>query len=258
MAIDLARQRKRDLPELRYVATAKRLRASLGGRVVLDTRDALLAYEPRRVVPMYAVPPGDLDLDLTEHDPAPVPADLGPVLPPLHLEWHLLPGRSLHLDGVGEVAFRPDDPALGGRLIMHWDPFTWREEDQEVYGHPHDPFDRIDVLASDRHVRVEIGGETVAESTRAQALFETQLPLRWYLPREDVRMDLFSPSDHHTVCAYKGTASYLSADGAPDVAWFYPEPLHDALPVRDLVSFWRAATVYVDGTPVDTRMPGEP
>jgi uncharacterized protein (DUF427 family) len=70
-------------------------------------------------------------------------------------------------------------------------------------------------------------------------------------------MNLFSSSDFHTVCAYKGTASYLSAEGAPDVAWYYPEPLHDADPVRDMVSFWRAATVYVDGVSVDTSMPGD-
>jgi uncharacterized protein (DUF427 family) len=59
------------------------------------------------------------------------------------------------------------------------------------------------------------------------------------------------------MCAYKGTASYLSADGAPDVAWFYRDPLHDAAPVKDLLCFWRDATVYVDGEPADTSMPGE-
>lgn len=88
-------------------------------------------------------------------------------------------------------------------------------------------------------------------------LIETALPVRWYLPRQDVRMDLLTPSEKHTVCAYKGVASYLSADGAPDVAWFYPAPLHDALLVKDLVGFWRPAAVYVDEGSVDTSMPGE-
>jgi uncharacterized protein (DUF427 family) len=64
-------------------------------------------------------------------------------------------------------------------------------------------------------------------------------------------------TDKRTTCAYKGRASYLSADGAPDVAWFYPDPLHDAVPVKGLISFWRAATVYVDGVPVPTGMPGD-
>lgn len=257
MATDLQEQWFRGLSELRYAATPKRLRALLGGQTVLDTRDALLVYEPRRIVPWYAVPPGDLHLDLTEHDPFPVPELRAPLLAPHHNEWHTVPGRSLHLDGHGEVAFRPDDPALGGRVVLHWDPFEWLEEDEPVMGHPHDPFKRIDVLRSSRHVRVEVGGVTVADSSRPMMLIETALPVRWYLPREDVRMDLLTPSENHTVCAYKGVASYFSVDGAPDVGWFYPEPLHDALPVKDLVCFWRPAAVYVDEDSVDTSMPGE-
>jgi len=257
MAIDLHAQWFRDLPELRYASTPKRLRADLDGRTVLDTRDAMLVWEPRRVVPFYAVPVPDLDLELTEHDPVPVPEGFGPVLAPHHLEWHDVPGRSLHLDGHGEVGFRPDDPALGGRVLLHWEPFAWIEEDEPVVAHPHDPYKRIDVLRSDRHVRVAIGGVAVAETSRPTALFETPLPVRWYLPREDVRLDLLTPSQTRTQCAYKGTASYLSAEGAPDVAWFYPDPLHDAAPVRDLVCFWGPAEVSVDGVLADTSMPGE-
>jgi uncharacterized protein (DUF427 family) len=258
MAIDLHEQWFRGLAELRYAATPKRIRALLDGRTVVDTRDALLVYEPRRVVPWYAVPPGDVRVELTEHDPAPPPELRTPVLPPRHPEWHTVPGRSLHLDGHDEVAFRPDVPELDGRVVLHWEPFDWLEEDQPVIGHPHDPFKRIDVLRSTRHVRVEVGGVTVAESSRPTMLVETSLPVRWYLPREDVRTDLLVPSDTHSVCAYKGVASYFSAPNAPDVAWCYPDPLHDALPVKDLICFWRPATVCVDGHAVDTSMPGEP
>ena len=257
MAIDLDQQWFRDLTQLRYAATPKRLRALLDGQTVLDTGDALLVYEPRRVVPWYAVPPGDLHMDLTEHDPSPLPELKAPVLSPHHNEWHTVPGRSLHLEGHGEVAFQPDEPELEGRVVLHWDPFEWLEEDEPAIDHPHDPFKRIDVLRSSRHVRVEVGGVTLAESSRPMMLIETALPVRWYLPREDVRMDLLAPSEHHTVCAYKGVASYLGAEGAPEVAWFYPDPLHDALPVKDLVCFWRPAAVYVDGTSVNTSMPSE-
>jgi uncharacterized protein (DUF427 family) len=257
MAIDLEQRWFEGLAELRYAATPKRIRALLEGRVVLDTRDALLVYEPRRAVPWYAVPPADLHLELTEHDPAPVPELRAPVLPPLHNEWHTVPGRSLHLQGHGEVAFRPDDPELGGRVVVRWEPFEWLEEDERVGAHPRDPFKRIDVVRSDRHVRVEIEGATVAESTRPMMLIETWLPVRWYLPREDVRMDLLTASSTHTACAYKGVASYFSAEAAPDVAWSYSDPLNDAVPVRDLVTFWKPATVYVDGAPAETAMPGQ-
>jgi uncharacterized protein (DUF427 family) len=85
-------------------------------------------------------------------------------------------------------------------------------------------------------------------------LIETALPVRWYLPREDIRMDLLSPSHHHTVCAYKGVASYLSLHddpGARNLAWTYPDPLHDAEQVRDLVCFYNEWTdLEVDGTAV--------
>lgn len=256
MAIDLQEQWFSGLNELRYASTPKRVRALHGGHTVLDTTDALLVYEPRRVVPWYAVPRGDLHLELTERDPSPVPELRSPVLPPHHNEWHTVPGRSLHLEGHGEVAFQPHEPDLSGRVVMHWEPFDWLEEDEPVIGHPHDPFKRIDVLRSSRHVRVEVDGITVAQSSRPRMLIETALPVRWYLPRQDVRMNLLRPSEAHTVCAYKGVASYLSADGGHDVAWFYPDPLLDALPVKDMICFWRPATVYVDEEPVDTSMPG--
>jgi uncharacterized protein (DUF427 family) len=86
---------------------------------------------------------------------------------------------------------------------------------------------------------------------------DAETAVRWYLRLPDVRMDLPTPSDKQTVCAYKGgVASYLSADGAADIAWFYRDPLNDALQVKDLVGFWRPAKVLVDGEAVDMSMPG--
>ena len=74
---------------------------------------------------------------------------------------------------------------------------AWFEEDEEVFVHPRDPHKRIDALRSSRHVVVEIDGVAVADSVRPVLLFETGLPVRYYLPKTDVRMDLLSATDDH-------------------------------------------------------------
>src|SRR5207237_10723402 len=88
----------------------------------------------------------------------------------------------------------------------------WLEEDEPIYVHPRDPYTRVDVLASSRHVQVEVDGVTLADSTSPRILFETNLPPRYYLPLPDVRMELLTPSSTETQCPYKGTATYWSVD----------------------------------------------
>ncbi len=84
---------------------------------------------------------------------------------------------------------------------------AWFEEDDEVYVHARDPYKRVDVLHSSRHVKVVVAGEVVADTRAArQILFETGLPTRYYLPKADVRMDLLVPTDTETRCPYKGDA----------------------------------------------------
>src|SRR5206468_3727107 len=81
---------------------------------------------------------------------------------------------------------------------------AWYEEDDEVFVHPRDPYHRVDVLNSSRHVRVSVGGEVVAETHRPRLLFETGLPTRYYVPKLDVRLDLLTPTNTVTRCPYKG------------------------------------------------------
>lgn len=260
MAVDLMNSVFDVLHELRHAPCEKRIRASRGGQVVADTTSAMLVWEPHRILAQYAVPQDDLRVTLVPTAPAEQPDELPRVLVTGHFGWHTIPGTPLALaEGEEQVAFRPEDPVLGGRVVLDFGAFDWTEETEPVMGHPHDPFQRIDCLRSDRHVVVRLGGTVLAESRRPVALFETHLPTRWYLPREDVRRDLMRGSATHTVCAYKGVASYLSADveGGEDIAWYYPDPLHDGEPVRGLVSFWsERCEVTVDGQPVVGRMPG--
>jgi uncharacterized protein (DUF427 family) len=251
------------LDALRYEPTAKRIRAFLAGEPVADTTDARLVWEPRRVVPAYAVPAAAMTTRLL-----PAGAESGddedagfrlpdvsdrPLLDPsVPFAVHTCAGTVFDVvagdETAGRSAFRPDDTDLADYVVLEFDAFEWREEDESIVSHPHDPFGRIDVLRSSRHVRIEHDGTVLAQSSRPMLLFETLLPVRFYLPPEDVAVEL-ERSDTASYCAYKGRASYLSVpDGPRDIAWTYPQPLHDAAQVRDLVCFFdERVDVIVDG-----------
>ena len=114
---------------------------------------------------------------------------------------------------------------------MSWQPGVldrWLEEDEEVIVHPRDPHKRVEALASSRHVQVSLEGTVLADSHSPVLLFETDLPTRFYLPREDVRLDLLVPTSNRSECPYKGFAEeYWSVPGVADgdnVAWSYAAP----------------------------------
>jgi uncharacterized protein (DUF427 family) len=265
MAVRMAELWASALPETRIHPSPKWVRATVGDRTVVDSRAAVLVWEPRRVVASYAVPVDDVAAELVAYDGEATeerPVHLGlvdaPVLDPTTpFLAHSTPGRplTLRLPGVelAGAAFAPDDPELTGHVILDWSAFPqWFEEDEEVTGHPRDPFDRIDCLRSSRHVVIARDGVTLADSRRPTLLFETPLPTRYYLPREDVAMELLHPSDRRSTCAYKGDARYWSAevDGrlVPDLAWSYEQPRHDAAPVKDRVAFFtERLDLVVDG-----------
>jgi uncharacterized protein (DUF427 family) len=244
--------------QLRHEPTAKRIQAVLGGETVVDSTRAVLVWEPRRVVPSYAVPAEDVRGELVPAGPAADAAgdDVGFPLgdltalrvldPRVPFTVHSTPGEEVDLRAAGQVrpgaGFRPADPDLAGLVILDFGAFdAWYEEDEQNVAHPRDPYHRIDVLPSSRQVRLELDGQLLAVSSRPVLLFETMLPMRYYLPRADVTADLV-PSSTRTWCAYKGQASYYSASVGgrlvPDIAWSYPDPRHDAARVRDLVAFF--------------------
>ncbi|MGH3851308.1 MAG: DUF427 domain-containing protein, partial [Pseudonocardiaceae bacterium] len=122
---------------------------------------------------------------------------------------------------------------LAGYVAVDWDAMdAWFDEDDEVFGHIRDPYHRVDVRHTSRHVRIVAAGTDIAESRRALLLSETGLPNRLYLPLTDIRIEYLAPSATHTVCAYKGRASYrtlrVNDTVIEDAAWLYPDPLADA------------------------------
>jgi uncharacterized protein (DUF427 family) len=252
MAVKISELLGTHLTALRYEPTAKRLRAEVDGHLVADTLNGMLVWEPKRLVPTYAIAEQDFSAKLIPTS-AGDSTDTTPVLDPSNPFAQRITACQAYDIEVADrtleaAAFRADDPDLANHLILDFNKFDWREEEEPIVAHPHDPFHRIDILRSSRQVRIELNGELLAESTRPVLLFETLLPVRFYLPAEDLAAQ-FEPSDTISYCAYKGRASYLSLPGKRnDVAWTYPEPLRETEPVRDLVCFFdEYVDVFVDG-----------
>lgn len=266
MAVRISRYLDSVVAELAAEPAPFGVRGYAGADLLVDTHDAWLVWEPRRVVPVYAVPAQDLVGDLVPPTtPDDTPEQMPPVLGPQNFRWHTCPGTSWDVRVAGRtyerVAFTPEDPDLAGHVVLDFAAFSWKEEDEDVVGHPLDPFKRIDVRRSRRHVTVSLDGTVLADSARPRILAETRLPLRWYLPRSDVRMDLLSRSETITTCAYKGHAAYYSFEPAgqdgKDLAWTYEQPLPEAEAVREHVCFWNErADITVDG--VLLSRPGTP
>jgi uncharacterized protein (DUF427 family) len=223
----------------------KRVRAYLGAELVVDTTTPLLVWE-NPYYPAYYLPAADVRAALvptatTSHSPSRGDA----------IHYTVKAGGKEAVDGAWSY---PDSPieALRDHVRFEWDALdTWFEEDEEVYVHPRDPYKRVDILASSRHVRVEVDGVAVAETTRPRILFETSLPPRYYIPKTDVRLDLLEPTGHVTQCPYKGTASYytLVIDGHryDNLAWWYQHPTLESSKIAGHVAFYNEfVDLYVD------------
>lgn len=230
-----------ELPEplLFFDPYLPRVRAVFEGEVIADSLETRLLHRSGSL-PVFYFPEADVRTDL-----------LGE------------PTRTERQPGIGEASYRPlelgdravpdaawsfSEPAAGAELLagyvaFEWDAIDeWFTEDEQVLGHARDPYSRIDVLRSTRQVRVSIDGETLADSRRPSILFETGLPPRYYLPPEDVRMELLVSSPNRSRCAYKGSASYwhvrLGERLVEDVVWTYRDPERDAEPVADMLCFF--------------------
>ena len=257
----------RSLGELRYEPVPKRIRAMLGEQVVIDTDRAVLVWEPKRVVPSYGVPFDEMEGVVSPASGSAASGEsavAGVVVPHLGdrpvydpsvpFAVHTTEGEALdiRIGGAGHpgAAFRPADDALGDYVIVDFNAFDeWYEEDERNFAHPRDPFHRIEIVHSSRSVRVEHGGELLAESARPYLLLEAPLPVRYYLPREDVVDGLLRSSPTTTSCAYKGQASYWSLKDEEDIAWSYPKPLREASEVTDRIAFFNERVdLVVNGT----------
>jgi uncharacterized protein (DUF427 family) len=242
-----------DIPRERGVIyfedSPRRIRARFAGETIVDSRHAKMLHE-HGYLPLYYFPQDEVRMDLLE------PTD-HTTRCPFKGEasyWSVRVGDRVsenaawsYLDPI------PDAPPLAGYVAFYWHKLDeWFEEDEPAIVHARDPYHRVDVLATSRHVRISVNGEVVADTTRAKVIFETGLPPRWYIPPEDVRAEALADSDTRTGCAYKGFASYKSVaaggETEEDLAWFYEDPSRDVAPIKGMLAFFNErADIEVDG-----------
>ena len=235
--------------EIWFEPSPKWVRVMFGGQFIADSKRVYLLRPGGP--PYYYFPKEDVRMDLlqpTSH------TERSPVLGEASY-WTVKVGDK----AAENAAWTYPNPVsetfdLSGYVAFVWREMDdWFEEAEPVYVHARDPHKRIDILSSTRRVVVNIGGVTVAESHNPSLLFEGGHPIRYYMSKLDVRMDLLIPSDKATICPYKGDARYYSVkvDGKiyPDIAWYYSIPTAESLKIAGLLCFFneRVDVLYLDG-----------
>jgi len=228
----------------------RHVRVFFGGEVVANSKRAKLVREAE-VLPAYYFPKEDVRTDLFTASPhksnCPVKGAAS--------YWSISAGgRSAENAAWSYANPLPGASAIQDHFAFEWPKMDkWMEEEEELYKHARDPYKRVDALPSARHVRVVIDGQTVAETRRPHLVFETNHPVRYYIPQEDVRMDLLLASATTSRCPYKGLASYwsvkLGKEIFDDLVWGYMETIPECPKIKGLLSFFheQGCDIYVDG-----------
>ena len=225
----------------------RRIRAVLGGEVVLDTTKALYVWEWPHY-PQYYIPVGDVRPTVLVDEQRSQQLQFGTA------RQHGLRAGDVSRPAAARVYTDGARDGLAGTVRFDWGALdAWFEEDEEVFVHPRSPYTRVDALRSTRTVRIELDGTVLAESSSPVLVFETGLPTRYYLNRTEVNFDHLLPTDTVSSCPYKGrTTGYWAVRVGdtvhPDLAWSYDFPTRQLLPIAGLIAFYNEKVdVTLDG-----------
>jgi uncharacterized protein (DUF427 family) len=234
---------------LYFEDSPRRVRVEFDGETIAESKRVKLMHEAG-LLPVYYFPIEDVRMDLLEESAhtthCPFKGDAS--------YWSVRVGERVAENAVWGYPEPIDScPPIAGYLAFYWRKMDhWYEEDEEVFVHARDPYHRVDVLKSSRHVKVKVNGEVVAETQRPKILFETGLPPRYYMPPEDVREGVLFKSGKTTQCPYKGIASYYSVEAGgervEDLVWYYPEPIPETTTIKGHLAFFNERVdLEVDG-----------
>src|SRR5438477_2057220 len=222
----------------RWEDSNRRVRVIFGGVTIADSKHVMLLHEYGHL-PVFYFPVQDVREDVLEatdyHTSSPLKGEAS--------YWTIrVNDRVAERAAWSYLSPLPDGPQVKDYMAFYWDQMdAWFEEDEQVFAHARDPYKRVDILASSRHVRVVLGGVTIAETRRSRLLLETGLPDRHYIPEEDVRMELLEATEATSRCPYKGKASYWTANAGgrvfKNIVWSYLEVLPASAPIEGLLCF---------------------
>ena len=223
----------------------RRMRVRLGGAWIADSEDVVLLYEPGRY-PVAYFPQGDvIPGALRPSDHTTCHRDLGPT------SWYTVRGgeQSAHRSAWQHTELPAYASELQGRVAFAWRAMdAFYEEDERIVGHAADPYHRIDIRQTSRHLAVRDGSRVIAETRRPLVLYESGFAPRWYIPRADVDESALTPVEGQTFCPYKGLASYYDIAQNKRAAWSYVEAWPEVARVSGFVSFEPdIVDVYLDG-----------
>ena len=210
------------------------MRVRLGGAWLADSEDVVLLHEPGRY-PVAYLPLGDVAegvLEPGEHTTR--HRDLGTTA------WYTVrAGSQSKARAAWQHTELPDYAGeLKGRVAFAWRAMdAFYEEDQRIVGHAADPYHRIEIRQTGRHLVVRLGDQVIADTTGPLALYESGFAPRWYVPRADVNESALTAAEGQTFCPYKGLCSYYDIGDAHRAAWSYLDAWPEVGRVAGFVSF---------------------
>jgi len=221
-----------------FEPSPRRVRVYFNNQIIADSKEMMLLRETN-TLPRYYFPKKDVRMDCLQPSKYVIPIDPKGE----GIFWDVKVDDKIANNAAFTFRNPPGNSTkLDDYISFEWNKMdSWFEEDEEIFVYARDPHKRIDVLHSSRHIKVVVNGTTIADTIRPSLLFETGLPTRYYMPKQDVRMDLLEYSDKVTQCPYKGEAHLYSIKLGDklheDLAWTYRYPTLECSKVQGLVCF---------------------
>ena len=232
----------------RVEPSPRRIRGFLDGELIFDTTAARYVWEVP-YYPQYYVPLADVRAEALRDEDHPQSVQFGP-----SRLFSVVGGSAIRVSAAR--VFDDGDGPVAGLVRFDWAALSWFAEDEPIYGHPRNPYARVDAVRSHRHLTVSVDGVRLADTRSPVLLFETGLPTRYYIDQTDVSFEHLVPSKTQTLCPYKGvTSGYWSVRGGDvehvDLAWTYHTPLPAVASIANMVAFYNEKVdITVDDSPM--------